>query len=456
MNFNSCRMPLLKNTMFTAHYHCLNNCPGDYPLDAIIYHCPQCGDLLEVRHDLAALRKKSAAEWKEIFDRRYRSVEWPYSSGIWGKKEWVNPHLADENIVSLGEGNTHLLRAERLGKSISLENLWVKQCGNSHSGSFKDLGMTVLVSQVKQMIATGATIRAVVCASTGDTSASLAAYCAAAGIPAVVLLPKNKISAAQLIQPIANGALTLALDTDFDGCMAIVKELAKRPDIYLANSMNSLRLEGQKTISIEITQQLGWQAPDWVIVPGGNLGNISAIGRGFLMLRDLGLIDRLPRLVCAQAEKANPLYESYKTGFREFHPKRAEPTAASAIQIGNPVSVKKAIAMLKEFDGIVEQASEDELANAAALGDKAGLFNCPHTGVALAALIKLVARGEIKKSARVVVISTANGLKFPEFKIRYHQLQLAEVASKHANAPVEIAASLEKVMAAIELRRELS
>jgi threonine synthase len=439
--------------MLSARYHCLNNCPGDYSLDTIIYNCPQCGDLLEVRHDLTALRQKSAAEWKALFERRYRSNDWPYNSGIWGKKEWVNPHVADENIVSLGEGGTHLFRAERFGKWIGLDNLWVKQCGNSHSGSFKDLGMTVLVSQVKQIIASGKKIRAVVCASTGDTSASLAAYCAVCDIPAVVLLPKDKISPAQLIQPIANGALTLALDTDFDGCMAIVKELAKRPDIYLANSMNSLRLEGQKTISIEITQQLDWQAPDWVTVPGGNLGNISAIGRGFLMMRDLGLIDRLPRLVCAQAEKANPLYESYKTGFREFHPKRAEPTAASAIQIGNPVSVKKAMAMLKEFDGIVEQASEDELANAAALGDKGGLFNCPHTGVALAALIKLVEGGEIKKADRVVVISTANGLKFPDFKVRYHLWQLAEVQPQYTNTPMEVAADLEKVMEAMERRQ---
>jgi threonine synthase len=403
-----------------------------------------------VHHDLDALRQKSAAEWKALFDRRYRSNEWPFNSGIWGKKEWVNPHVADENIISLGEGGTNLFRAARFGKWIGLDNLWVKQCGNSHSGSFKDLGMTVLVSQVKQIIANGTKIRAVVCASTGDTSASLAAYCAASGIPAVVLLPKDKISPAQLIQPIANGALTLALDTDFDGCMAIVKELVKRPDIYLANSMNSLRLEGQKTISIEITQQLDWQMPDWVIVPGGNLGNISAIGRGFLMMRDLGLVNHLPRLVCAQAEKANPLYESYKTAFRDFHPKKAEPTAASAIQIGNPVSVKKAIAMLKEFDGIVEQASEGELANAAALGDKGGLFNCPHTGVALAAFIKLVERGEIKKSDRVVVISTASGLKFPEFKVRYHLGQLAEVQPKYPNAPVEVAADLERVMEAIE------
>jgi threonine synthase len=439
---------------YTAHYHCINNCSGDYSLDAIIYNCPQCGALLEVRHDLEALRQKSAAEWKEIFAQRYRSNVSPYNSGIWGKKEWVNPQIANENIVSLGEGGAHLFHAARFGKWIGLEKLWVKQCGNSHSGSFKDLGMTVLVSQVKQIIANGQKIRAVVCASTGDTSASLAAYCAAAGIPAAVLLPKDKISAAQLIQPIASGALTLALDTDFDGCMAIVKELAKRPDIYLANSMNSLRLEGQKTISIEITQQLGWQTPDWVIVPGGNLGNISAIGRGFLMMRDLGLIDRLPRLVCAQAEKANPLYESYKTGFREFRSKKAEPTAASAIQIGNPVSVKRAIAILKEFGGIVEQANEDELANAAALGDKGGLFNCPHTGVALAALIKLAGRGEIKRADHVVAISTANGLKFPEFKIRYHQSELAGVKSKYVNMPMEIAADLEKVMETIEQRKE--
>lgn len=439
--------------MLSARYHCINNCPGNYSLDTIIYNCPQCGDLLEVRHDLEALRQQSAAEWKELFDRRYRGREWPYSSGVWGKKEWVNPHLADDNIVSLDEGATSLLNAGRLGKWLKLDALWVKQCGNSHTGSFKDLGMTVLVSQVKQIIANGKKIRAVVCASTGDTSASLAAYCAAASLPAVVLLPKAKISSAQLIQPIANGALTLSLDTDFDGCMALVKELAKRQDIYLANSMNSLRLEGQKTIAIEIVQQLGWRVPDWVIVPGGNLGNISAIGAGFLMMRDLGLIERLPRLVCAQAEKANPLYESYKTGFREFHPQSAKATAASAIQIGNPVSAKKAIAMLQKFDGVVEQASEDELANAAALGDRSGFFNCPHTGVALAALIKLVETGEIKKADCVVVISTANGLKFPEFKIRYHHGQLAEVASRHANAPVEIPATIGKVMEVIEQRQ---
>src|SRR5207253_8222571 len=201
-------------------------------------------------------------------------------------------------------------------------------------------------------------IQAVVCASTGDTSASLAAYCAVAGIRSAVLLPRGGVSTAQLVQPLANGSLVLALDTDFDGCMAIVQELALEPGIYLANSMNSLRLEGQKTISIEIVQQFDWGVPDVVIVPGGNLGNITAIGRGFLLMRDLGMIVRLPRLVCAQVERANPLYRSFLTHFDTYRPIRAQKTLASAIQIGNPVSIDKAIKVLKTFDSVVEQASE--------------------------------------------------------------------------------------------------
>lgn len=310
-------------------------------------------------------------------------------------------------------------------------------------------GMTVLVSQVKQMMRDGKKIKAVLCASTGDTSAALAAYCAAAQIPAVVLLPANKISPAQLIQPIANGALTLALDTDFDGCMRIVQQLAQQPDVYLANSMNSLRLEGQKTVAIEIAQQLDWRVPDWVILPGGNLGNVSAVGKGFLMMRELGLIERLPRLVCAQAEHANPLYESFQNGFREFQSKSAQPTLASAIQIGAPVSYKKAIKILREFGGIVEQASENELADAAALADRDGLFCCPQTGVALAAMIKLAQRGVMQPEERVVVISTASGLKFAEFKIGYHQDTLKDIAARYANRVQLLPPKLEHVQEAI-------
>ena len=246
-----------------AAFRCINECGEHYALDDVIYTCPQCGGLLEVWHDLDALQQKSGAEWRTCFDQRVRMRAQPTwgLSGIWSKREWVLPEVNDENIVSLAEGFAPLLPAGQLGATFKLDNLWLKLCGTSHSGSFKDLGMTVLVSQVKQMIADGKNIRAIACASTGDTSAALAAYCAAAGIPAVVLLPENKISTAQLIQPIAHGALTLALQTDFDGCMRLVQELTKRPEIYLANSMNSLRIEGQKTIAVELCQQFEWQVP---------------------------------------------------------------------------------------------------------------------------------------------------------------------------------------------------
>jgi threonine synthase len=310
--------------------------------------------------------------------------------------------------------------------------------------------MTVLISVVRQMIADGKPIRAVTCASTGDTSAALAAYAAAAGIRAVILLPRGKVSTAQLVQPIANGALVLALDTDFDGCMRIVQELTADPTVYLANSMNSLRMEGQKTVGIEIVQQFNWEVPDWIIIPAGNLGNVSALGKGFLMMRELDLIDKLPRIACAQAANANPLYLSYLTGFEEYRPVTAQKTLASAIQIGAPVSYERAVKVLRAFDGIVEQASEDELAHAAARADRTGMYSCPHTGVTLAVLFKLVERGEIKSSDRVVIISTAHGLKFTDFKVGYHDQTLKDVVSRHANPPLELPAEYLAVSEAID------
>ena len=245
------------------------------------------------------------------------------------------------------------------------------------------------------------------------------------------------MSAAQLVQPLANGALVHALDTDFDGCMAIVQRLAAEEGVYLANSMNSLRLEGQKTLSIEIVQQFDWEVPDVVIIPGGNLGNVSAIAAGFDQMLALGVIAKRPRIVVAQAAAANPLYLAYKNGWK-FEPVRAQPTIATAIQIGNPVSVRKAIRALQRYDGIVEQATESELAEAAAGADRTGMFNCPHTAVALAALEKLVQRGEVRRNERVIVISTANGLKFADFKTAYHTRQLAGVTPRLANPPVEL------------------
>jgi threonine synthase len=435
----------MKNQTYKAWYQCINGCPGYYPLNEIIYRCPKCSDLLEVQHDLERLRGKAPQEWQALFETRFCQSLGPYVSGVWGKQEWVCPEIEEQYIVSIGEGRTPLFRAQRLAQETGVPQLWVKLCGNSHTGSFKDLGMTVLVSMVNQMMAQGQNIKAVACASTGDTSAALAAYCAAAGIPALVLLPKDKVSNAQLIQPIANAALTLSLDTDFDGCMKIIQELTESKEIYLANSMNSLRIEGQKTVSLELVQQLDWQVPDWVLVPGGNLGNVSAIGKGFLEMAAVGFIDRLPRLVCAQTQRANPLFESYQKSFEEFHPKKAGPTLATAIQIGNPVSVKKAIRVLKEMNGIVEQASEEELANASAQADRDGLFTCPQTGVALAAFLKLVEKREIKSKDRVVVISTAHGLKFVDSKIKYHEDRLEGVKTKFANLPVELPADVEVI-----------
>jgi threonine synthase len=308
----------------------------------------------------------------------------------------------------------------------------------------------VLVSVVRQAIREGLEVRAIACASTGDTSASLAAYGAAAGLPVVVLLPRGKVSTAQLVQPLASGALVLALDTDFDGCMAIVQRLAAEGVVYLANSMNALRLEGQKTVALEMVQQFDWEVPDWVILPSGNLGNAYALFSGFRMMKELGLIARYPRLCVAQAEHANPLYLAWSQGKREIVPQHARETLASAIQIGNPVSAPRAIKALEAMDGVAEQASEDELCDAAARADRTGMYTCPHTAVALAALEKLVKRGVVKKSDRVIVVSTANGLKFTEFKVRYHDKAIRGVRAEHANAPVELLPDYDRVLQALE------
>ena len=435
---------------YRAWFQCINEqCKETYPLNTVIYRCKKCDSLLEVQHDMQIIAHRGAKAWMKLFEDRYKSTEWPYGSGVWGKKEWVLPQIHNDNVVSLYEGGTNLFWAERFGKMIGVDNLWLKLCGNSHSGSFKDLGMTVLVSQVKQMISEGVPIQAVACASTGDTSAALAVYCAAANIPSIVLLPKGKISVAQLVQPIANGALVLSLDTDFDGCMRLVQEITEDETIYLANSMNSLRIEGQKTVGIEIVQQFDWEIPDVIIIPGGNLGNVSALGSGLLMMRDLGMISRLPRIVVAQAERANPLYRSYLKNFETFEPMEARKTLASAIQIGNPVSIEKAIRTLKQFNGIVMDATEQELADAAALGDTTGMFNCPHTGVALAVLIKLIKAGQIDRSEHVVVISTAHGLKFTDFKTAYHEEKLG-FPCHYANKPIELPPSVDAVKKALD------
>nr|QKY14826.1 threonine synthase (THRC) [Polytomella parva] len=434
-----------------------------YSLDQVIYRSKD-GGLLDVQHDMKALAQYSPEYWKNLFDSRVGSTSWPYGSGIWSKKEWILPEISDDDIVSMFEGNSNLFWAERFGKeSLKMSDLWVKQCGNSHTGSFKDLGMTVLVSQVNRIRKQKpGSVTAVGCASTGDTSAALSAYCAAAGIPSIVFLPADKISLAQLVQPIANGALVLSIDTDFDGCMRLIRQVTAETPIYLANSMNSLRLEGQKTAAIEILQQFNWQVPDWVIIPGGNLGNIYAFYKGFKMCKELGLVDRLPRLVCAQASNANPLYLAYqrangdlKNLRKHYEAVKAKTTFASAIQIGDPVSIDRAIMALQDSNGLVEEATEEELMDAAARADRTGMFNCPHTGVALAALLKLRNRQVIGPNDRTVVVSTAHGLKFTQSKVAYHSQTLPNMACQFANPPVSVKEDLGSIMDVIRQKYKL-
>ncbi|KAE9609908.1 hypothetical protein Lal_00006640 [Lupinus albus] len=436
------------NHNFTAKYVPFNaglDSTESYSLDEIVYRS-RSGGLLDVQHDMEALKKFDGAYWKALFDSRVGKTTWPYGSGVWSKKEWVLPEIDSDDIVSAFEGNSNLFWAERYGKQfVGMNDLWVKHCGISHTGSFKDLGMTVLVSQVNRLRKLNRPVVGVGCASTGDTSAALSAYCASAGIPSIVFLPANKISTAQLVQPIANGSLVLSIDTDFDGCMKLIREITSELPIYLANSLNSLRLEGQKTAAIEILQQFDWEVPDWVIIPGGNLGNIYAFYKGFKMCKDLGLVDRIPRLVCAQAANANPLYLYYKSGWKEFKAITASSTYASAIQIGDPVSIDRAVFALQNSDGIVEEATEEELMDAMAQADSTGMFVCPHTGVALTALIKLRNSGVIGPNERTVVVSTAHGLKFTQSKTDYHSGDIPGMG-RFANPPVSVKADFGSVM----------
>ena len=442
---------------FNAHFKNING-EDTYPLDEIIYRSKIDNSLLEVHHDREALASRSPDEWKKLFAERRMSFKPADMSGIWSKREMVLPEIPEEDIVTMQEGFSPLFDASRLAKELGIRKLHVKLCGNSHTGSFKDLGMTVLVSQVNHILKKGKhPIDAVACASTGDTSAALSAYCAKAGIPSIVFLPAGKTSTAQLIQPISNGSIVLALDTDFDGCMKIVQQVTADNRIYLANSMNSLRVEGQKTISPEICQQLNWNVPDTIIIPGGNLGNVSALAKGFDDCLAMGLINKKPRIIVAQAANANPFYQAYTRGFDKLEPVQAKKTLASAIQIGNPVSYPKAERAIKNYNGVVVEVSEQELADAAHRADKIGLYCCPHTGVALGALEKLVADKTISSDEEVVVISTAHGLKFTEFKVAYHEGSLEGLTSRYANpifkAPAELGAVMDILKREMAARR---
>ncbi|MBK6405773.1 MAG: threonine synthase [Holophagales bacterium] len=355
-----------------SRFSCLG-CGASHGIDEVLTECPACGGLLEVLHDLGSFGI-SGREWRDLFDRRRSALpngETPAyeRSGVWRYREHVFPALAQAEIVSKPEGSTNLYRCVELGKELGLTRLFVKHEGENPTLSFKDRGMTVGVSWAHHLGRTD-----VVCASTGDTSAALASYAAEVpGMRSVVLLPEAKVTGEQLSQALHQGALTLGLATDFDGCMRIVAELARTRPVYLLNSKNPVRIEGQKTIGQEAIHDLGWEVPDWFVVPVGNAGNVSAIGKGIREWLDLGVIGKRPRIAGAQAEAADPFYRSWLTGFAEHVTRTADETDASAIRIGAPVSHPRARREIELSSGLVARVTEAELLEAAALANRHGL-----------------------------------------------------------------------------------
>lgn len=348
-----------------------------------------------------------------IYDRRRDSFYPLDQSGVWRYREFLPP-LLPAQIVTRPEGNTNLYSASSLSLWTGCEHLLLKHEGENPTGSFKDRGMTVATSHAR---AVGA--RVVACASTGNTSASVAAYAAMAGLPAVVFLPVGKISAAKLGQAIAYGARIVQVQGDFDSAMRLVQEASQEFGLYLLNSINPFRLAGQKTIIIELLHQLRWEPPDWIVLPGGNLGNTAAFGLAIVELEAAGLIRRRPRLAVIQAAGASPFYRAYQSGFTTFSPQPAE-TVASAIRIGNPVSYARARRAVQETDGVVEIVTDDEILEAKARVDRAGIGCEPASAASVAGVRKLVLSGVIAPGQSVVALLTGHLLKDPDTVMDYH------------------------------------
>jgi threonine synthase len=363
------------------------------------------------------------------------------NSGVWRYRELILPVTADR-IVSRPEGNTPLYHHRRLSGWAGLDTLYLKHEGENPTGSFKDRGMTVGVTQARLLGA-----RAVACASTGNTSASLAAYAALAEIPAIVFIPAGKIAAGKLAQALAYGACTLQVDGDFDDAMRLVQHVCDELGIYLLNSLNPFRLEGQKSIVFEIVQGMDWQPPDWIVVPAGNLGNTAAFGKALHELRELGLIDRLPRLASVQAEGANPFYRSFVGGFKQAVTVQAE-TVATAIRIGAPVSYERAVRSLRWTDGVVTQVSDADIMDAKAMVDRVGIGCEPASAAALAGVRKLVAEGTIHPDQVVVAVLTGNLLKDPGATVSYHTGEWR--GASYANPPRPVAADVNAVREVLE------
>lgn len=383
------------------------------------------GALLEVELDLQPISRAT-------LDARLGSLAQPLRSGVWRYRELM-PDFPDDVIISKPEGNTNLYHEARLDDLAGVE-VWLKHEGENPTGSFKDRGMTVGVSHARWV---GASV--VACASTGNTSASVAAYAATASLPAVVFVPEGQISAAKLAQTIAYGAHIFQVRGDFDAAMRTVRQATDRYGLYLLNSLNPFRLEGQKSIFLEALQQLGWRVPDWIVIPGGNLGNVSALGKAIREALSVGLIDRVPRVAVAQAAGAAPFFAAYQRGFESFEPVAAH-TVASAIQIGDPVNYEKARRVIQATEGVVCAVSDAEILATKALVDRVGIGCEPASAAGLAGVKQLVAAGAIQPGELVLTYLTGNLLKDVDVVAEYH---LGATPGELANPPIVIDADLD-------------
>jgi threonine synthase len=445
-------LPTTQQTETASRLRCIS-CGASPDSAAEDFRCTACGDLLEFFFPGWASESCDPAALKSLWLNRRSSSDALDESGVWRFRELL-PHIPAEHAITLGEGNTPLYSMPRCARVAGVENLSAKHQGMNPTASFKDTGMTFAASSAHQ-----GKFRWVACASTGNTSASMAAYAARGNMNSLVLIPDGKISWGKLSQSLDYGALTCQLRTDFDGCVRILNELVRQKPVYLLNSVNPYRIEGQKTAAIELMEQLGWEPPDHIIVPGGNLGNSSAIGKALLEMLELKLISRLPKLSIIQAEGANPFYRCV----REFGGKKLEPmiadTMATAIRIGNPASWKKALRVLRATGGEVEQVSEVEIAAAKAEIGADGIGCEPASAVTLAGLKKLRRSGFVKAGESVVLILTGHILKDPDFTIKFHRGDLFSGTSSEAEAartkylqraPVVLDAELGAVIAALD------
>jgi threonine synthase len=419
-------------------------CRARYPITEVIYTCPKCGGLLEVTYETGKLDPQ---ELKRVWRERRCDNSPIEQSGVWRYRELIDFLDDPRHAVTLREGNTPLLAGPKAAAYGGLDDVVFKHQGFNPTGSFKDNGMTCGASQAVRL-----GMKRVACVSTGNTSASMAAYASAAGLQAIIFIPHGNISYGKLAQALEYGALTLQVDANFDQILKLVRVLSERLGIYLLNSINPFRIEGQKSIVIEMMDQRDWNPPDWIVLPGGNLGNVSAFGKALRELHAQGFIPRLPRLAVIQAEKSAPFFEYMKERSAGFHAIEQPETLATAIRIGDPVSWPKAEHEIQATRGVVEKVTEQEIADAKAVIGQCGIGCEPASAATLAGIRKLTAAGIIDKAADVVAVLTGNVLKDPDYIYRYHTNALkapdgSAIQANFGNHPVVAPNDEEKIAA---------